>query len=340
MCDRGNQMNQGEQMNYFQQIIFNSRKNIKLLLKGSLCESLTAVERKILFKRHVEIINLELSYQCNRKCDYCPVEFSNRRSSQRYMDKELLLKICGELAEIRYENRISLNLYNEPLMDEYLEEKIRLIRDMLPHCHLAFNSNGDYLDAKRLHALADSGLNFICVTLHAPPNKVQREKTIVKRIRKLFERLEHLDNSDRVLMEMAAGKTLTHINVRGVRVQVQWPDWRVVGSNRAGVLSDHESMSVIRMQPCSKPFREFTIFYDGNVQPCCEAFYDDTTDLASIGNAGTEPIFYLYTSKRLSGFRRGLFDFGQKTGICASCTVQDYSSEDENEERKFLLQEP
>ena len=80
-------MNQGEQMNYFQQIIFNSRKNIKLLLKGSLCESLTAVERKILFKRHVEIINLELSYQCNRKCDYCPVEFSNRRSCS-YVDNK------------------------------------------------------------------------------------------------------------------------------------------------------------------------------------------------------------------------------------------------------------
>ena len=82
--------------------------------------SLRMIDKKVLFKRHVEVVNLELSYECNRKCDYYPVSFSDRQNTQSYMDKDLIEKICIELSEIRYDNRISLNLYNEPLLDENL----------------------------------------------------------------------------------------------------------------------------------------------------------------------------------------------------------------------------
>lgn len=48
------------------------------------------------------------------------------------MSFALIEKIAIDLAEIRYENRISFNLYNEPLLDEELEKKIKIIREYLP----------------------------------------------------------------------------------------------------------------------------------------------------------------------------------------------------------------
>ncbi len=155
-------------MNYFEQITTGCDENILLLL-GHQNGFLHETTKKALFKRNVEIINLELSYLCNRKCDYCPVSNSSRQDEQKMMGHELLGKICRELSEIRYENRISLNLYSEPLLDNELENKILIIRDRLPWAHIGFNSNGDKLTKKRLQNLSNSGCNYICVTLHPPP---------------------------------------------------------------------------------------------------------------------------------------------------------------------------
>lgn len=325
-------------MNYFEQISFASDESIKNLLDSKRSAALSESQKQIMFKRHVEIINMELSYSCNRKCDYCPVSFSNRQSLQRYMDTETLEKVCRELAAIRYENRISLNLYNEPLLDLGLERKIALIKQILPYTHIAFNSNGDYLDIERLSTLSDSGLNNICVTLHPSSNKTQTPAAILRRVTKLLDKLECGNKFPDFSVDDVLNATSILFSHRGVQIKIQWPDWRKYGTNRAGVLTEHVASTTIRTSPCVKPFREFTIFYDGTVQPCCESFLDDKTSLAPAGNVATSSIFEIYAAKTLSGFRRGLFDFGLKKGICASCTVADFSTPEEDAERKRILQ--
>ncbi|APG18854.1 UNVERIFIED_ORG: MoaA/NifB/PqqE/SkfB family radical SAM enzyme [Kosakonia oryzae] len=325
-------------MNYFEQISFASDESIKNLLDSRRSATLTAEQKQIMFKRHVEIINLELSYNCNRKCDYCPVSFSNRQALQRYMDTTTLEKICAELASIRYENRISLNLYNEPLLDLDLERKITLIKEALPYSHIAFNSNGDFLDIERLSTLSDSGLNNICVTLHPSSNVTQTPAAIRRRVTKLLDKLECGDKYPDFSINDVVNSTSILFRHRGVQIKIQWPDWRKYGTNRAGVLTEHAASATIRTSPCVKPFREFTIFYDGTVQPCCESFLDDKTNLAPAGNVATSSIFDIYASKTLSGFRRGLFDFGLKQGICASCAVADYTPQQDDAERKRILQ--
>lgn len=318
-------------MNYFEQITASSEDNALILLGGG--DTTSATTKRAIFKRNVEIINLELSYQCNRKCDYCPVATSSRSGKQEFMSAELLEKIGIELAEIRYENRLSLNLYNEPLLDDELEDKIALIRSRLPYSHIAFNSNGDRLTMKRLKTLSDAGCDAICVTLHPPPYKVQTLQTIQRRVSKFLEKLStsaapEIDFESRI-----------HLQFRslGVSIKLQWPDWRNEGTNRAGILTDHASGKFIRTQPCAKPFREFTVFYDGFVQPCCEAFHDKDVNLAPMGDLNRESVFDVYVSDLLTNFRRHVFDFGPKKGMCKSCAVTDYSKLSEDAYRKDLL---
>ncbi len=130
-------------------------------------------------------------------------------------------------------------------------------------------------------------------------------------------------------------KTFIQFRSHGVTIKAQWPDWRIHGSNRAGILINFKKHT--RIQPCQKPFREFTVFYDGKVQPCCEAFHDDQTNLVEMGDLNKNSVFEVYAGNRLSNFRREVFDFSPKKGICESCNIVDYSSPDEASDRTALI---
>jgi len=316
-------------MNYFDQTIKFAEDNALMLISNKPRDKLS---EQILFKRNVEIINLELSYQCNRICDYCPVSSSTRSLQQEFMSNELILKICDELIEIRYENRISLNLYNEPLLDSNLHEKISLIRGKLKFCNIGFNTNGDKLNYKLFQNFANAGCDHICVTLHPPPFKINSKDLIIKRVKKLLEKLYYHDS----IKEINIDEGSIEFRHLGVTLKIQWPNWRSQGTNRAGTLKNHLSNSSNRVSPCNKPFREFTIFYDGTVQPCCESFHDTQISLVNIGNSNNQSIFTLYSSEVLSKFRYHLFDFGPKNGICSNCSSVDFSHPDDDQIRKTI----
>ncbi len=321
-------------MNYFDQIIFASEENASALI-NSHTQTLDNKTKKALFKRNVELINLELSYRCNRKCDYCPVSFSSRNAHQLFMSNEILNKICQELQEIRYENRISLNLYNEPLLDNNLEEKISLIKKHLPYCHIAFNSNGDKLNFNRLKTLSDAGCDYICVTLHPPAKKEQDLNDIKKRLSNLCKKLKY-EKPEYFDIER---NNFIQFRSIGINIKIQWPDWHNNGTNRAGILTEHISKTFKRSQPCAKPFREFTIYYDGKVQPCCEIFHDTTHNILEMGDLSKKSIFDIYCSEKLSKFRMDLFDFSKKYGVCEKCNVKDYSNPEDDVLRKKIIQE-
>lgn len=326
-------------MHYFQMVGFNGKKNLKLLMGDTSTGNLKEIDKRVLFKRHVEVINLELSYECNRKCDYCPVSFSDRQNSQSYMKENLIEKVCKELSEIRYDNKISLNLYNEPLLDKKLADKICTIRKYLPAAHIGFNSNGDFLRLPLLKDLSNSGLNHICVTLHPLPNVNQDNTIIQRRLLKVLKRLEYNFIDDELDISFIELNNSFSCYVEGVRILIQWPDWRKDGTNRGGTLENNSAEVNKRVSPCARPFREFTIFYDGNVQPCCESFHDNKFNLENVGNISDQNLFDLYTSKKLNQMRRSLYDFSEKTGICSECTVRDFSSYSEDKSRKELLAE-
>lgn len=326
-------------MNYFQMVGFNGETNLKLLMGDTSAGNLKELDKKVLFKRHVEVINLELSYECNRKCDYCPVSFSDRQNSQSYLKQNLLEKVCIELSEVRYDNKISLNLYNEPLLDKNLANKICTIRKYLPAAHIGFNTNGDFLRLPLLKTLSNSGLDHVCVTLHPLPNVVQNSTIIQRRLFKLLEKLNYNDFDEELDIRFIEANSSISCYIEGVKILIQWPDWRRDGTNRGGTLEKNSAKKSIRTSPCARPFREFTIFYDGNVQPCCESFHDNKLNLENVGNISNQNIFDLYTSRKLSMMRRSLYDFSEKSGICSNCTVEDFSSYSEDKSRKELIAE-
>lgn len=72
-----------------------------------------------------EKASIETTTTCNHTCTYCPV--SEFPMAHQVMDLKLFTHVMDELAGLgRKMKRISYNHYNEPLVDPYLVDRIRL----------------------------------------------------------------------------------------------------------------------------------------------------------------------------------------------------------------------
>ena len=72
-----------------------------------------------------EKASIETSTTCNHSCTYCPV--SEFPMAHQLMDLKLFKHVMDELAGLgRPLKRISYNHYNEPLVDPYLVDRVRL----------------------------------------------------------------------------------------------------------------------------------------------------------------------------------------------------------------------
>ena len=105
-------------------------------------------------------------------------------------------------------------------------------------------------------------------------------------------------------------------------VVVQCTNFFVDGNSR-GKTIDFLEATKTRETPCVRPFREFVIYYDGTVTPCCSIHHGENYNSNSVGKVSSDniySIFEIYASKTLAGWRKGLLDWSPKTGVCATCT--------------------
>jgi radical SAM protein with 4Fe4S-binding SPASM domain len=278
-------------------------------------------EQVNLFKKYVCIVNIETSTYCNRVCSYCPVSTDEGRKKQLNIKNEVFEKIISELQQISYKSTICFNLYNEPLADKYLYQRLTYARKALPNAFFLFNSNGDYLNKDKLNRLSDTGLNAIFVTLHPSPKKSYELNDRIKCFHKLFKKL---GVTDYIIDESAKdGNIESNVDWRGMRLRVMANDWAKYGNSRAGTV-DFLNTSENRTTPCVRPLREFTISHDGNVFPCCQ-FYPETSEKYVVGNVELKSIFEIYSSNTLAMWRKDLFTFGEKKTPCDSCRDEDFS---------------
>lgn len=283
-----------------------------------------------LFRKYVTVVNIETSSFCNRVCDYCPNSLIDRRHNNVRMPKEVLKKVVRDLNDISFAGRVSMNLYNEPLADEKFPEFIQIVRSALPNVKISTNSNGDYLNNDLLKILADAGLDEIYVTLHVKPNE---EYTDENRIESLIQFYRRQGVTPSVISFEPLKHIRTNYNLHGVYVEVQCRNWRSpnIGNNRGQKI---EFLNIVdRYWPCMRPFREIVITHTCDTFPCCQFLPEFSADKKySSGKVSDNlSIFEVYSSEIYSQFRKELFLFSKKRGVCANCsermcTVDDSSS--------------
>lgn len=214
---------------YFEKFInnFSSNKDItKLFFNGTTDNK----QSKEIFKRFVCIINLETNAYCNRHCHYCPLNIFERKNNINIDDK-LFLKIINELESIQYSSTISLNLYNEPLSDTKIFERIKIIKTRLKNVFLRFNSNGDFLDIATLKKLESCGLDSINITLHTTKINTYNDTNSKEKIDKFYQKLK-LDKPQYII---TSNKNITsNIQFGTLNMIVNTTNWDLYGNDRGG----------------------------------------------------------------------------------------------------------
>lgn len=272
-----------------------------------------------LFARYVRNINIETSAFCNRRCGYCPLSLIERK--QAFMREEHWHKVIQELEEIRYQGRVTLCLYNEPLLDRSIPGKIREIKEALPEVMTALYSNGDYLNKELLDTLVDNGLDWMLVTRHVsekPFSQSEYKKDLLAYIRKLG-----LEKSVTEYRELNDNNVSYVLNYRQQELYIVTNNWYVTGCDRGGVLEKLKAKEV-RTSPCAKAIRDFNISWDGIIKPCCDAYFSEHSDYGTIDKDGILNAYF----NNLRDFRLALVKFGSKKGGCRYCSIFDNAGED------------
>lgn len=274
-----------------------------------------------LFKKYVSIVNLETSSYCNRKCTYCPLSIYDK--PQVLMDYDLFEGILRQLSSIGFESTLSLNLYNEPLASEDIFKRIEMARKYLPKAFIKFNSNGDFISKDILDRLVRLGNNALFITLHPGANKEYEDEDRLRHFKQFFK----MAKLDMQIDSVTTLKNITSdIDYKGMRLLIMSNNWSEYGNDRASTLPALESKTV-RTSPCMRPFREFTIYHDGQIYPCCQFFPDSdeinryqASDLSVDAN-----IFKAFASSKMAGFRQDLIGFNKKGSPCDTCKDPDDS---------------
>lgn len=109
-------------------------------------------------------VTFETGTECNRKCRCCPNAYYTREKAKA--SNELFHKIIDELEEIDYDGRISLYLYNEPLLDTRIVYFISEIRRKCSNSYIFLTTNGDFLNLSLYREMVRAGLDKLVVSLY------------------------------------------------------------------------------------------------------------------------------------------------------------------------------
>ena len=115
--------------------------------------------------RSVQINPTEL---CNRKCSFCPRSDSNIYKNQsKHISLKTIEKLCHDLNEINFNNRIGFAGFGEPLLHTDIFSCIKKVKDIIPDINfLEIVTNGDKLTSDVIKKLYESSCTTICVSMY------------------------------------------------------------------------------------------------------------------------------------------------------------------------------
>jgi len=265
-------------------------------------------------------ISIGTTSWCNRSCKFCG--FGYFEKPKETMKEEIFNKFIQDLKNIKYNGRVELYSYNEPLTDPFLTKRIKLVRRELNNVCIMFNTNGDFLTKGKLEEFFDAGLNQIEINVYS------REQNLLKFAKWAFELKEkyNLFLGEKIYSKIGKDKhsldiiDKTQFLIKGnksVFQEKRSPVYNILGNN-GGVLNG----LLKGMKPgnqeknCMLPYRKATIDWKGNVVLCCNDFLYKI----KIGNIMKNTIKELWNSEFYNFYRLHLQNIGRKKlELCREC---------------------
>lgn len=115
--------------------------------------------------KSIQINSTEL---CNRKCVFCPrSDPKTYPNSNKHISLDTIEKLCNDLNDINFNNRIGFAGFGEPLLHKDIFSCIGKVKEIIPNIKfLEIVTNGDKLNKTTIKKLYESGCNVICVSMY------------------------------------------------------------------------------------------------------------------------------------------------------------------------------
>jgi len=235
-------------------------------------------------KLTVSTIEIETITLCNRKCVYCPQKNYNR--GNHTMKESLFKKIIDELRELKFQGRVFMHLYGEPLLDKRLPHLVKYTREKLPKSVIEIVTNGDFLSIRLFNILLNRGVTMFNITQH--------DKNMSRMMQLLFKYIKSYPEK-----------------AKKIKYRKITPDTELF--NRGGIIVHPK---IKRFERCNRP-SEFSIVvdYKGNVILCSNDYFSSVI----FGNLREESLIDIwnkdYYKKVREDLRRGIFEIE----MCNKC---------------------
>lgn len=287
-------------------------------------EDLTLEQRRTLFAKSVNFIEIETHSYCNRVCWFCPNSVIDRRTTRHYLPEAAFLRILADLRSIDYRRRFYFSHYNEPFGDSIIFERLAQTRQALPRAHLRIHSNGDFLCSKTIDRAIRLGMNELQIGAYLPNEVAWTPDVAERRLRKITDRLELRRRQRRE----TPGERITYeCGRKRVRIVVFCPNYTQEGICRGGVVGGVPTTTGARMSPCLYAVTDLYVEYNGHVMPCCNLRSDvEAHRPFSLGQIDETPgsIFTVWGSPAAARWRRSMAVYGPKAGPCRTCKAREW----------------
>jgi radical SAM protein with 4Fe4S-binding SPASM domain len=273
---------------------------------------------------------------CNGRCGFCPYSSAKAMAMPKgFMDMALFRKIADEAATIPQMTSWAFSALGEPLLDQFLDERIKYVKTIRPDWEVELYTNGVFLTPERYESLKAAGLHTLSVSLNAVS---QEQHEAIMGIRGKFQtvvdNLNYAIKSGGVnLLIKAVLNNDTFTRDDQMQFYLTWgikhrPDIKFgyaqcvvernwANQNRTIDESELGGNVLDSNECCARAVEQFSILYDGIVTPCC--FRPLKTEI--FGDLKTQTIREIYNSDQYVKFREAhIENRAAEYSFCDGCT--------------------
>lgn len=295
----------------------------------------TIVDGMLIPKR----IQLETFYGCNARCTMCAISKPATRPIG-VMTMEMFKSIVDSLVPYKdYIEKVDLFALGEPLLDTYLVERIRYLKER-GFRGLAISTNAQLLYEDNQRQLLESGIDTIIFSIDGA--KKETHEAIRKRTK--FETV--VQNALSTIQMRDAGNYQTRFVVRFIRQSSNMDEWEpfqqfwksklskekndllilydvnTMGGemySKQDLVRDNEIDPEIERMPCHQVFDRMIVLADGSIPLCCE---DTPRATFNFGNVSEARPLEIWNSKKFSRIRDlHLKEKKSNLKMCGECTM-------------------
>jgi MoaA/NifB/PqqE/SkfB family radical SAM enzyme len=273
----------------------------------------------ILQPHHPWCFQVELTEGCNRICSFCGINaIRDKPGNYKYMTEDLAAKVAQDIVDLNPNARIEFAMHGEPLQNPSHVRIFGIFRALLPKAQLMLTTNGKVLMKKmqeRLDRIFDAGIDFVLMDTYYPERDALR----------------------------AEAATLQNITVRDFYDDLVKEGWSPYGNHRGKYRrfvclmddigardGEHSSRKLhnhsgsvpgmaVPSEPlkktCTKPFREMSVTWNGEVRLCCEDWVGDYV----AGTAAKTSLRDIWYGEAMEAARAHLQNKDRSFGACKVC---------------------